>query len=69
MTPPGTALLTIPEAASELRVSPKTIYRLIADGALEVTDVARPGSFRPRTRVPREAITAYIKAHTRRASA
>jgi excisionase family DNA binding protein len=68
MTPrPGSDLLTIPETAVALRLSPKTIYRLIADGALPVTDVARPGSFRPRSRVPRSAVNAFIAARTRTA--
>jgi excisionase family DNA binding protein len=38
-------LLTIPEAAERLRVSERTIYRMIADGELE------PSRFRGCTRI------------------
>jgi excisionase family DNA binding protein len=69
MSAPDTALLTIPETAAELRVSPKTVYRRIAAGDLEVTDIAATGAFGTRTRVPRASLDAYIKSRTRRAGA
>ncbi|GIH69488.1 helix-turn-helix domain-containing protein [Sphaerimonospora thailandensis] len=59
-----TALLTIPEAAKELRCSYNTVARLIARGALPSTDIAPPGSKRSRTRVPRDGLHAYIAART-----
>lgn len=63
------ALLTIPETAAELRVSPKTVYRRIAAGELEVTDIAETGAYRTRSRIPRDSLDAYIKSRTRRAGA
>jgi excisionase family DNA binding protein len=58
-TTQGTALLTVNEAAEELLVSRRTIYRYIADGALPTVNIGREG--RSRTRVSREALTAYIR--------
>jgi excisionase family DNA binding protein len=69
MSAPATALLTIREAAVELRCSPKTVYRRIASGELEVTDIAATGAYSTRSRVPRESLDAYIKSRTRRAGA
>jgi excisionase family DNA binding protein len=43
LTVRGTAALTIPEAARELRVSRSTVYRLIAAGKLRTTSVATKG--------------------------
>jgi len=55
-TPPGTALLKIPEVATELRVSRSTVYRLIDEGGLPTV---RVGCL---TRVERTALADYIKA-------
>lgn len=54
-----TALLTVPEAAAELRVHRDTVYALIADGLLGAVNIARDGS-RSKTRIPREALSAYV---------
>ncbi len=67
-TPEGTALLTINEAAEQLRVSRATVYRLINDGRLATVDIARIAG-QTRTRVPRQAIADYIAScATRKAS-
>ena len=63
--PRPTLLLTIPEAATELRLGRNTIYELIGDGLLEAIDVARPGSKRTHLRVPRESIQDYIRNRPR----
>ena len=60
-------LLTIPETAQALRVGENTVYRMIANGDLDAVDIARTGSHRPRTRVPRTSIDAFISARTRNA--
>lgn len=54
-----TALLTVPEAAAELRVHRDTVYALIADRSLRAVNIARAGS-RSKTRIPREALDAYV---------
>lgn len=59
-TPEGTALLKPAEAAEQLRVSRATIYRLIETGQLPSVHVGE----RRAVRVPREAISAYIRANT-----
>jgi excisionase family DNA binding protein len=56
-----TATLTIPETATELRISKSTVYRLIAAGQLEVMNVASRG--RPRMRVPLTALERFIHTH------
>ena len=40
-------LLTIDEAAALLRVSPRTVRRLIADGSVEVVRIGRSVRLRP----------------------
>lgn len=55
-------VLTIPQVAERLKVSRNTVYRLIAAGALAVTEV---GSV---SRVSEEALAAYIERNTRVAS-
>jgi excisionase family DNA binding protein len=41
---PGTALLTIPEVARQLRCSQMHVYRLIEHDVLPTVDIAIPGS-------------------------
>jgi excisionase family DNA binding protein len=60
-------LLTVAEAAVALGISDDTVYRYIADGDLDVTDVARRGSVRAKNRVPRKSIEAFIARRTRNA--
>ena len=70
MTPAKTVqLLTIGETAARLRCSPKHVYRLIATGVLHATDIALPGSRKPKTRVPEDDVASYIKGRTRLISA
>jgi excisionase family DNA binding protein len=57
----GTLLLTIPEAAAELRIGKVKVYELISDGELDAIDIARPGSKRTHLRVPRTSLDAYVK--------
>lgn len=54
-----TDCLPVRVVAERLSVSPKTVYRLIADGELEALDVGRRGT--PRIRVPESALAAYVE--------
>lgn len=54
-----TILLTVPEAADELRVCKDTVYALIAAGDLRARNIARPGS-RSKTRIERTSIEEYV---------
>ena len=51
-------LLTIPQAASILAVSPSTIRRLLAQGDIEYTRIQRA------VRIRREALEAYVDCNT-----
>lgn len=53
-------LLSVAEAASRLRISVATVYRLIADGALEKQHVAVPGTRARRTRIPATSVDTYL---------
>lgn len=55
-----TLLLTIPQVATQLGVHRATVYDYIADGDIEVIDIARTGSRQTRLRVPLDALRAYI---------
>lgn len=57
-------LLTVQQAATALGVSDDTVYRYIADGDLDTTDVARKGSRRAKTRVPLASIEKFIQRRT-----
>ncbi len=57
-----TLLLTIPEAAVELRCGRNKIYRLIARGRIKAIDTADEGSTQTVLRVPRSSLEAYIQA-------
>lgn len=59
------AALSVTDAAKALGVSRWTVYRLIAAKDLPAADVAPTGSKRPKTRVPAEAIAAFLAARTR----
>ena len=52
-------LHTPSEVAQILRVSRATVYRLIADGALEPTDVRRPGAKRSKLRLSDSSVARY----------
>jgi excisionase family DNA binding protein len=56
--PPGSALLTIPEAAYVLRVSTGVVDRLIRTGALPCTRVSS------RRLVPRHDLDAFVERQT-----
>lgn len=60
---PQTLLLTIREAADELRISENSVYRLISIGMLPSTNIAATGR-RARTRIPRRALEQYIAERT-----
>lgn len=67
---PSTAeplLLKIGEVADALRCGETHVYRLIAAGELDTTDVATPGSSKSKSRVPRESLHAYVRRQTRSA--
>jgi len=60
--PPGarrTELVTVNEAASTLRVSKSTVYRLIRSGELPALQVGRA------FRIPRRALAQYVSAAIR----
>lgn len=62
-------LLTIPETAKALgNVSEGYVYRLIADGDLPATDIARKGTRKPKTRVPLAGLMEYVASRTTVAS-
>lgn len=60
---PATLLLTVPEAAEELRISESRMYELISRGEIPTCDVGT-GAQRSRTRVPRKALEAYVDERT-----
>ncbi|MGW4422769.1 helix-turn-helix domain-containing protein [Streptosporangium sp. NPDC004631] len=62
---PEPMLLRIDEVADALRASETHVYRLIAAGELDTTDVATPGSSKSKSRVPRESLHAYVRRQTR----
>lgn len=53
-------LLTVEEAAEQMRLHRATLYIRIANGELEAVDLASPGSKKPCLRVPYEAVRAYV---------
>lgn len=59
----SSTLLTVPEAAEDLRCSEMSVYRLISAGSLPTVDIAT-GKERPRTRIPRKQLEEYIAKRT-----
>lgn len=57
-----TKLLTLDEAAAVLRVSVRTVHRLVASGQLRVTKIGRRTLFRE------AEVEAYLSAAYRRAA-
>lgn len=57
-----TLLLTVPEAAEELRCSENTVYRLISEGLIQTCDIGLRG--RARTRITQRALQDFIAART-----
>lgn len=55
---PHTLLLTLKEAAAELRISDDSVYRLITSGAIQSVDVGT--ARRSRTRITRAALEDFI---------
>jgi excisionase family DNA binding protein len=55
-----TLLLTLAEAAEQLRMSEMSVRRLISDGSLQSVDVSTQSSTRSRTRVSRQALDDFI---------
>lgn len=62
MTP---LLYTMPEAAEQLGCCENHVRNLIASGQLRAVDIAKKGARRPKTRVRRDDLEAYIDRHTR----
>ena len=58
------ALLTPRQAAGMLDCSPNGVYRLIAGGELQAVNIAPAGSQRPKTRIRRSDLKAFIDART-----
>lgn len=54
-----TTLLTIPEAAKELRVGKSTVYDWISDGRIKTVNLAEKGKA-SKTRIERKALDAFI---------
>lgn len=61
----STKLLTIPETADELGISPNTVYKMIACGDLRAVDMTVPGAKSSKTRIRQEDLEAFINARTR----
>lgn len=61
----NTKLLTIPETADELGISPNTVYKMIASGDLRAVDMAVPGARTSKTRIRQDDLDAFIDARTR----
>lgn len=57
-------LLTVREAGDMLGISRSSVYELIHSGQLRVVNVATLGSSRPRFRVRRDDLQAFVDAHT-----
>ena len=60
-------LFTIIAAAEQLGCSDDHVYTLIANGALSVVDIARPGAKRSKSRIREDELARYIDAQTRNA--
>ena len=60
-------LLTIPEAAAELKCHRDTVYQLIAAGQLKAVDIAVRVGTRTKTRVRRDDLIEFIDTRTRTA--
>ena len=60
-------LYSIPRAATYLDCSENHVYRLIADGELDVVDIAPRRSRRSKSRVPQSQLDALIKSRKRTA--
>ncbi len=56
--------LTIKQVMTAIGVSETHVYRLIAAGELDTTDVSVPGSSKSKARVPRDSLAAYIRRRT-----
>jgi excisionase family DNA binding protein len=54
-------LLTPGEVADRMGCSEKHVYRLIADGEFETTDISRTGSRKSKTRVPSGSLAEYMR--------
>jgi excisionase family DNA binding protein len=61
----STKLLSIPEAADELSLSPNTVYKLIAEGDLRAVDMSTAGARKSKTRIRSDDLAAFIEARTR----
>lgn len=59
------ALLTVLEAADELRINKQTVYRLVWTGELGWTDVSSKGAKRRRIRISQKALSAYLSRRER----
>lgn len=57
-----TLLLTVPEAADELRCSENTVYRLISEGLIQTCDIGLRG--RARTRITHKALQDFVAARS-----
>ncbi|REJ82669.1 MAG: DNA-binding protein [Planctomycetota bacterium] len=55
--------LTPPELAAEWRCKSERVLELIRSGELRAFTLSRPGSRRPRWRIPRDAVAEYEATH------
>lgn len=66
MTAPAAPhMLTVLDVADRLRTHKQTVYRLIYDGELKWTDLAKKGAKRRRIRVSESALSAYLSGRER----
>lgn len=63
---PPVDVLTIPEAARFLRCSEMHVYRLIAAGDLEITDISVSGSPSTKSRVRADSIADFLNRRTQK---
>jgi len=54
-------LLKPKDAAAQIGCSESHVRRLMADGELDISDIARPGSRRSKMRVPSTSVLAYMR--------
>lgn len=57
--------LTIPEAATHLRVSRSRLYTLVNTGQLEAIDIADPGARTTKLRITSTSLKAYLDGRPR----
>jgi len=63
--PTAPHMLTVLDVAQRLRTHKQTVYRLIYDGELAWTDLAKNGAKRRRIRISETALMKYLRSRER----